>query len=129
MFYTKSTLVGLPPSPPSAGGIIDDGPYPGTDSNARTIKPFGVDLPKKHHKKGLSNGIIAIIALSSSLAVILCSVVAWIFLFKRRDKISQQGSTQKVMQPSLSKPSGNSTQQLSQSSFLVQSRKVKFMLY
>ncbi|XP_024017134.1 receptor-like serine/threonine-protein kinase ALE2 isoform X2 [Morus notabilis] len=97
---------GLPPSPPSAGGIIDDGPYPGTDSNARTIKPFGVDVPKKHHKKGLSNGIIAIIALSSSLAVILCSAVAWIFLFKRRDKVSQQGPTQKVMQPSLSKPSG-----------------------
>lgn len=97
---------GLPPSPPSAGGIIDDGPYPGTDGNTRTRKPLGVDLPKKQHKKGLGGGIIAVIVLSASLAVILCSAAAWIFLFKCRDNVSQPGLTPKVLQPSLAKPSG-----------------------
>lgn len=116
MSYIKPiSLVGLPPSPPSAGGIIDDGPYPGTDGNTRTIKPLGVDLPKKQNKKGLSGGIIAVIVLSSSLAIILCSAAAWIFLFKCRDNVSQPGLTPKVLQPYLAKPSGNSIEQLSQS--------------
>lgn len=100
-------FVGLPPSPPSDVDMIDDGPYAGTDNNARTIKPLGVDVPKRKHKNGLSGGIIAIIVLSALLAVVLCSAASWIFLFKRRDQVCQPGPVPQVLLPSLSKPSGN----------------------
>ncbi|KAF4398649.1 hypothetical protein G4B88_013738 [Cannabis sativa] len=97
---------GLPASPPSDVGMIDDGPYAGSDNNARTIKPLGVDLPKRQHKKVLSGGIIAIIVLSAFLILVSCSVAAWIFLFKHRDKGSELGPAPRVLLPSLSKPSG-----------------------
>ncbi|ESR64718.1 hypothetical protein CICLE_v10007309mg [Citrus x clementina] len=74
---------GLPPSPPSASssiGIIDDGPYSG--NNGRATKPEGVDVPKRRQKYGLSGGMIAIVVLSAFVAVVLCSAVAWVLLFK-----------------------------------------------
>ncbi|PON48720.1 Tyrosine-protein kinase [Trema orientale] len=97
---------GLPASPPSDVGIIDDGPYAGTDDNGRTIKPLGVDVPKRKHKDRLSGGVIAIIVISALLAVILCSAAAWVFIFKHRDQVSQPGPAPQVLLPTLFKPSG-----------------------
>ncbi|XP_024932241.2 receptor-like serine/threonine-protein kinase ALE2 isoform X2 [Ziziphus jujuba] len=98
---------GLPEPPPSSdASMIDDGPYSGTDSNGRTIKPLGVDVPKRQHKDGLSTGIIVIIILSASLAVILFSAAAWFFLLKHKDRVCKPAPTSQVSLPSFTKPSG-----------------------
>ncbi|KAE8718825.1 Serine/threonine-protein kinase PBS1 isoform 4 [Hibiscus syriacus] len=51
--------LGLPPSPPLPpdAGMIDSGPYPGNNNNARAIKPLGVDVHGKRQKNALSGGI------------------------------------------------------------------------
>lgn len=96
---------GLPEHPPSGIGIVDDGPYPGANDSANTRKPLGVDVPKSQRKNGLSGGVITVLVLSSSLAVIFCATAAWIFLFRRRDENSQPKPTPHVLLPSISKPS------------------------
>ncbi|OIW19381.1 hypothetical protein TanjilG_03515 [Lupinus angustifolius] len=101
---------GLPPSPPlppSSITVIDGGPYSGNGNDGRTIKPLGVDIQKRQHKGGLSRGIIAIIAVSVFLAVILCVAAAWV-MFKFRDHESQPASTPQVSQPSVAKAPGTS---------------------
>ncbi|XVE54082.1 hypothetical protein DITRI_Ditri03aG0053300 [Diplodiscus trichospermus] len=102
--------LGLPPSPPlppSDIGIIDAGPYSGNDNNARAIKPLGVDVHGKQHKYLLSGGVIAIIVLSVLVTVVLCSAIAWVLLFKRRDHASQQAAAPQHQLTSLAKPSGS----------------------
>ncbi|WCJ42685.1 Protein kinase superfamily protein [Euphorbia peplus] len=97
---------GLPPSPPSANSgiiIIDDGP--GNNNNARTIKPLGVDVPG-HQKNRLGPGAIAVIALSASVVVVLCSAVAWVLLVRRRGCTSQPKQTPRPLPASTAKPSG-----------------------
>lgn len=100
-------LPASPPLPPSSAGMIDDGPYPGNNDNTRAMKPLGVDVLRKKHKNGLSGGIIAIIVLSASVALVLCSAFAWVLFYKRRDNRSQQTSTPRSLLPSLAKPSGS----------------------
>ncbi|XP_050367026.1 receptor-like serine/threonine-protein kinase ALE2 isoform X2 [Argentina anserina] len=96
---------GLPPSPPSSDAdVLNAGPYPANNNNVRA-KPFGVAVPKRRHKSGLSGGIIAIIALSSFVVVALCSAAAWVFLFKPRDRASQLSSTPWTLLPSIGKRS------------------------
>ncbi|KAG8657041.1 hypothetical protein MANES_03G034100v8 [Manihot esculenta] len=100
---------GLPPSPPSASSgitIIDNGPYSGNDNNARAIKPLGVDVRRRQQKDGLGGGIVAIIALSASVALILCSAVAWVLLVRHRGRTSQSTPTLRPLPPSIAKPSG-----------------------
>ncbi|KAL6226691.1 hypothetical protein ACLB2K_000652 [Fragaria x ananassa] len=95
---------GLPPSPPSSDAdVLNAGPYPG---NTNKAKPFGVAVPKRRHKSGLSGGIIAIIALSSFVVIALCSAAAWVFLLKPRDCASQLSSTPRSLLPSIGKRSG-----------------------
>lgn len=101
---------GLPASPPMAtsGITIDDGgPYSG-DNNARTVKPVGVDVTSGRLKKGrLSGGVIAVIVLSLSVAVILVVTAAWVLLFKNRDGFSVCGHGQNpTLVPPLSRESG-----------------------
>ncbi|KAJ1433404.1 Serine-threonine/tyrosine-protein kinase, catalytic domain [Sesbania bispinosa] len=99
---------GLPPSPPlppSSMSMIDGGPFSTDDNNGTTIKPLGVDIQKRQHKGGLSRGIIAIIAVSVFLAVVLCTAAAWV-LFKFRDHASQPASTPRLSTPSLMKAPG-----------------------
>ncbi|XP_011011786.1 PREDICTED: receptor-like serine/threonine-protein kinase ALE2 isoform X2 [Populus euphratica] len=100
--------IGLPPSPPLAPSgiaIIDDGPYSGNDNNARTIKPLGVDVHRKH-KNGLGGGVIAIIALSGFVALVLFSAVAWALVFRHRDRAGQSETVLQPLPPSVVKPSG-----------------------
>nr|XP_028949555.1 receptor-like serine/threonine-protein kinase ALE2 isoform X4 [Malus domestica] len=98
---------GLPPSPPSSDAdAMNAGPYPGNDNNGRTMKPFGIYVHKRKNKNGLSGGVIAIIALSTFVAVALCSAAAWVFLFKSRDRASQPAATPRALLPSSEKPSG-----------------------
>ncbi|XP_073262358.1 LOW QUALITY PROTEIN: uncharacterized protein [Populus alba] len=101
--------LGLPPPPPMAPfgiAIIDDGPYSGNDNNAGMIKPLGVDVHKRKRKDGLAGGIIAIIAVSGSVALVLLSAVALALLFKHRDHASQPASVLQPLPPSVVKPSG-----------------------
>ncbi|KAK9282400.1 hypothetical protein L1049_005317 [Liquidambar formosana] len=75
---------GLPPSPPSALSniaTIDDGPYAGHDNNGRTIKPLGVEVPIGK-KDSLGGSMIAVIALSSFMAFVICMGIAWLLLLK-----------------------------------------------
>ncbi|XP_057430746.1 receptor-like serine/threonine-protein kinase ALE2 isoform X2 [Lotus japonicus] len=99
---------GLPPSPPlppSSINMIDGGPYSIDGNNGRTIKPLGVDIPKRQQKGGLSKGVIAIIALSVFLAVVLCSAAA-LAVFKCREHVSQSTLTPPVLPSSLTKTPG-----------------------
>ncbi|KAI5664706.1 hypothetical protein M9H77_24029 [Catharanthus roseus] len=100
---------GLPPSPPSAPsdiGIIGSDPYSGRNYNGAAIKPIGVDVGRQHQRGGPNGGVIAIIVLSASVAVILCCAVAWVLFFKHRDSICQQDSNPPATVPSLAKSSG-----------------------
>ncbi|KAK8654712.1 hypothetical protein V6N13_107315 [Hibiscus sabdariffa] len=101
--------LGLPPSPPLPpdAGMIDGGPYPGNDNNARAIKPLGVDVHGKQQKNVLSGGVIAIIVLSGLVVVVLCSAFAWVLLFKRRDEASQRATTPQHPLTPHAKPSGS----------------------
>ncbi|CAI0627975.1 unnamed protein product [Linum tenue] len=107
---------GLPESPPSAASgitIIDDGPYSGNGNNARTIKPLGVDVSKRRQKNGLNGAVIAIIALSASIVVILCSAVAWIFISRKRGHQGREPSPALPPMPaSVAKPSGTTVSAL-----------------
>ena len=87
--------------------IIDDGPYSGNDNNPGMIKPLGVDVHKRKRKDGLTGGIIAIIALSGSVALVLFSAVDCVLMFKNRDHASQPASVLQPLPPSAVKPSGN----------------------
>ncbi|XP_022754883.1 receptor-like serine/threonine-protein kinase ALE2 [Durio zibethinus] len=102
--------LGLPSSPPlpsSDIGIIDGGPYSGNENNAREIEPLGVDVHGKQHKYMLSGAIIALIVLSMLVALLLCSAIAWVLLFKLRDHARQQAATPRHPPSSLAKPSGS----------------------
>ncbi|XP_057749857.1 uncharacterized protein LOC130968539 isoform X1 [Arachis stenosperma] len=99
---------GLPPSPPlppSSISSIYGGPYSNNGNNGRMIKPLGVDIQKRHHKDGLSRGIIAIIALSVFLALVLLLAAGWA-LFKYRHHVSQPTSTPRVSPRSVTKTQG-----------------------
>ncbi|GLU10052.1 hypothetical protein SLE2022_268800 [Rubroshorea leprosula] len=96
-----------PPLPPSSIGMIDDGPFSANDNNARAIKPLGVDVGSKPSKNGLNSGMIAIIILSASVAVVLCFAFVWVFLLKHRDNAGQQAPTPRPSLPTLAKPSGS----------------------
>jgi len=107
LFY----YIGLPPSPPlpsSSITVIDGGPYTTYDNNGSTIKPFGVDIQKKHNRGDLSKGLIVIIAVLVFVAVVLCTAAVW-FMFKFRVHVSQRASIQRPSPPSLTKASGNTT--------------------
>ncbi|KAJ8526501.1 hypothetical protein K7X08_028978 [Anisodus acutangulus] len=100
---------GLPPPPPSAASDIDtigSQPYPG-DNNGRTIQPLGVDVSGKQHKRGPNRSVIAVIVLSASVAVILGCAVAWVLLFRHKDRGCQSEPTPLTTLPSLAKSSAS----------------------
>lgn len=108
MFICFTGFTGLPPPPPSASSDFgDDGSYSDSGNNARTVKPEGVDVPKRRRRIGLNGGIVAVIVLSAFVAVLLCSAIAWVLLFKFRDDVSRSEPAPGPSQQSHAKPSGN----------------------
>ncbi|KAI3975397.1 hypothetical protein MKX01_004484 [Papaver californicum] len=95
---------GLPQPPPSAPfTTLDDGSVHG--SHGRAIHPFGVDVKKKQGRIG--GTLIAIIILSSSIAIALCFTVVWLLILRcRNDTRHIPVTAPPLLMPSLSKPSG-----------------------
>ncbi|XP_062195296.1 receptor-like serine/threonine-protein kinase ALE2 isoform X2 [Phragmites australis] len=68
---------GLPPSPPSAPESIGDGAF-GNNRNAQALKPLGVDVSRP--KRKVNGSLIAIAVLSTVIALIICSLAAWLLI-------------------------------------------------
>ncbi|KAK1281779.1 Receptor-like serine/threonine-protein kinase ALE2 [Acorus calamus] len=94
---------GLPPSPPVPSNInVEDGPF-ANNNNGRTIQPLGVDV-RRQHKEKIGGSLIAIIVLSSVIAVFLSIVAAWFLLLKCRNYVHRHSPQQDLL-PSLAKTS------------------------
>ncbi|RVX16857.1 Receptor-like serine/threonine-protein kinase ALE2 [Vitis vinifera] len=96
---------GLPPSPPSSIGNIDDGSYSGHGNNGRVMKPLGVDVPQKQ-KHGLGGSMITVIVLSSVTGFVICIGVAWVLVLKCRGHVHQAEDIPHSLISSFAKPSG-----------------------
>ncbi|KAI7725648.1 hypothetical protein M8C21_001673, partial [Ambrosia artemisiifolia] len=98
---------GLPPSPPMPSSANDGngGPY-GHGNNGRDVKPLGVDVSKQRHNNKLSGGVIAIIALSAVVGVVLACVAVWVLVVKRRDHEARSGLPTSASLPYVTKSSG-----------------------
>ncbi|KAJ8751086.1 hypothetical protein K2173_016267 [Erythroxylum novogranatense] len=98
---------GLPPSPPSGSiNIEDDGPNFGYDTDDRKIKPLGADVTIRQNKNGLGGRIIAVIVLSGFVALVLCSAVAWILLFRHKERGNHPATIVQTSSLAVAKPSG-----------------------
>ncbi|KAI3790062.1 hypothetical protein L2E82_02875 [Cichorium intybus] len=95
---------GLPPSPPMPSSGYNGEPY-GHGNNGRDVKPLGVDVSKKRRSSKLNSGLIAIIAFSVVVAVVLIGVVVWVLVFKDRTG-ARSGSNPVATLPSVAKSSG-----------------------
>ena len=101
---------GLPRSPPPGVSGLDNEPHLTNTNNARTVKPVGVDVHNRQPKDRISDGMIAIITLSTTVAVGSCLVTAWILIFTHNDAKPNPH----VSLSALNKPSGNMDCQLMQ---------------
>ncbi|XP_015688161.1 receptor-like serine/threonine-protein kinase ALE2 isoform X2 [Oryza brachyantha] len=72
---------GLPPSPPSAPESVGDGAF-SNSRNARAMKPLGVDVNRP--KRKANGSLIAIAVLSTVIALIICTLVAWLLVIRFR---------------------------------------------
>ncbi|KAG6588041.1 Receptor-like serine/threonine-protein kinase ALE2 [Cucurbita argyrosperma subsp. argyrosperma] len=93
---------GLPRSPPPGVSGLDNEPHLTNTNNARTVKPVGVDVHNRQPKDRISDGMIAIITLSTTVAVGSCLVTAWILIFTHNDAKPNPH----VSLSALNKPSG-----------------------
>lgn len=93
---------GLPPSPPSpfVNGNVNGGNSSGTNSE----DPLGVDIRKKSEKLG--GGTIAAVALSSSVAVVICLGAVCFMLLKCRNQSKPDPAVVPTFTSSLTKRSG-----------------------
>ncbi|XP_057835383.2 uncharacterized protein LOC131045786 isoform X7 [Cryptomeria japonica] len=86
---------GLPKSPPSAFPHTTYNGVPNSSSNGSSKKdPLGVDVNKQSDKMGA--GTIAVVALSSAIAMIICLGTVWIIILKCRN---QNRPTLAVVEP------------------------------
>ena len=69
------------------------------------MKPLGVDVSKQRRSNKLNSGLIAIIAFSVVVGVVVVGVVVWVFMFKDRTR-ARSGSNPLATVPSLTKSSG-----------------------
>lgn len=83
--------------------INADGSLANTN-NARAIKPLGVDIRKP--KENISKSLIAIIVLSSVIALILCVGAAWFLLLKCRKHAQPTSQPPQPLLPSFAKSAG-----------------------
>ncbi|KAL0925232.1 hypothetical protein M5K25_003550 [Dendrobium thyrsiflorum] len=72
---------GLPPSPPTSAYL--NGEAYASNNNGRAIHPLAVDLRSK--KKNMGASVIAIIAMTSLIALVLIIGAAWLLLLRNRD--------------------------------------------
>ncbi|KAK9102562.1 hypothetical protein Sjap_019816 [Stephania japonica] len=101
---------GLPPSPPVAPSniaTVEGNQYPGHGNDGRMVHPLGVDV-RKLHKRRDSGSVIAIIVLSSFLAVVLCVGSAWLFLFRSGNQTALPTPTQRGFISFTKQPAGAS---------------------
>lgn len=96
---------GLPPSPPVAPGYVSVDGGSLTNGNARAIKPIGVNVKKKKGK--ISGALIAIIILSSIIALVIIVGTAWILLLRCRNSYSQPSLSSHQSLLPLSRPLGS----------------------
>ncbi|KAJ0977473.1 hypothetical protein J5N97_012947 [Dioscorea zingiberensis] len=96
---------GLPPSPPTAPANINDNGGLGNNNIAGAIKPLGVDVRKP--KESVSKSLIAIIVLSSVIALILCVGAAWFLLLKYRNHTQPTAQPPQPFLPSFAKSAGS----------------------
>lgn len=74
---------GLPPSPPSPFSNTTDGSNgkgSGINGGLNGEEPLGVDVRRKSEKMG--GGVIAVVALSAAVAVVICLAAVWFTLLK-----------------------------------------------
>ncbi|WOL14039.1 receptor-like serine/threonine-protein kinase ALE2 isoform X2 [Canna indica] len=97
---------GLPPSPPRAPGDSTIGDVAFSNNyNARAIKPLGVDVGKP--KKKASGSLIAVIVLSSLVALTLCVGAVWFLWSKQRDRSHLAATKLQNILPLFANSSGN----------------------
>ncbi|MED6123010.1 hypothetical protein PIB30_045352 [Stylosanthes scabra] len=101
---------GLPPSPPSASGDIDNGPYTGGDSNGTIMKPLGVDVSGKTKGESNNGRMIVVIVLSSVTAFVIFIGLAWLALLKYRSCVIKPEQGPDVLVSPSSKQSGTPTE-------------------
>lgn len=91
---------GLPPSPPSAPNA---GAF-GNSRNARAMKPLGVDVGRP--KRKVNGSVIAIAVLSTVIALIICTVAAWLLILRFRDSDDMAQGYPHSAIPKISRSSG-----------------------
>lgn len=96
---------GLPPPPPSpsVNGNVNGGAN-GNSSGINSEDPLGVDIRKKSEKLG--GGTIAAVALSSSVAVVICLGAVCFMLLKCRNQSKPAPAVVPTFASSLTKRSG-----------------------
>lgn len=99
------TYAGLPSSPPKAPANVnvEDGQF-GNNRNARAMKPLGVDVRKP--KRKANGSLIAIVVLSSFLALLLCTGAALLMVLKWGDHFDLPERFQHSLLPQFAKSSG-----------------------
>eukprot|EP00252_Welwitschia_mirabilis_P019346 TRINITY_DN4451_c0_g2_i4.p1 TRINITY_DN4451_c0_g2~~TRINITY_DN4451_c0_g2_i4.p1 ORF type:complete len:941 (+),score=210.77 TRINITY_DN4451_c0_g2_i4:231-3053(+) len=96
---------GLPPSPPSAVTNSNGDDPTSNSSDPRKVRPFGVYVTK--HGEKLGSGIIAILALASSVAFILFFTIMWLIFVKRKNRNRTASVVlEPILVPSVTKRSG-----------------------
>ncbi|KAF3794870.1 Receptor-like serine/threonine-protein kinase [Nymphaea thermarum] len=99
---------GLPPPPPSAVADTTLNGEPSIPGNySGTFKPLGVNVRQQRNK--WRGSFIAIVALSSAIALVLCLGATWFFNFKRRESrghYQNSISSPWALALSFTKPSG-----------------------
>lgn len=103
-FFFLGIYAGLPQPPPTAPGESIDGGAIAGGENTRTLKPIGVNVRKR--KANLRGSIIAVIILSSVIALAICAGALWLVLLKCRKRSIQPPPTSQQQLPPSAKPSG-----------------------
>lgn len=94
---------GLPPSPPSGQEGVGDGAF-GNNRNARAVKPLGVDV--RSPKRKVNGSLIAIVVLSTVIALIICCLAAWSLILRFRGPSHTARGFPHTVLPKFSRSSG-----------------------
>eukprot|EP01018_Ginkgo_biloba_P016313 Gb_15406 [translate_table: standard] len=96
---------GLPASPPPAfSNSTLNGEPSRSSSGPSKVEPLGVNVDNRSDKMGA--GIVAVVALSSAIAVVICLGAVWIILLKCRNQSSPSSAVEPTLTSSVTKRSG-----------------------